>query len=506
MRNRPTLPVFAVATALLLVAFDRPAAVHAQTPNISAEPAPADRALGQAPPAQETTSNPAVVAAPAPQPPPPVQAAEPTAPKPVIVVPPSPEPTPAGGQAAEANAGLKIAARPGAYLKAQQKAIHAPFVAQTGTAIAVLPWPVTGSPIADLADGKAGKAPPWDIAEVSSDEAERACTAGQLETVEPGQLAAAADGTAIDKDFIAGGLTPCGAASVAWSSLVVFDRRAWPAQNLPAGRGARKSKSTTVPARTPSTLKDVFDTVAFPGKRVLRQEPRHLLEMSLLADGVAPEDIYRVLAGEEGTGRAFTRLEALRGAITWADTPATAGQLLAERKAVMAMLYSGRAFQHVGVEGKSYGLIWDGQIYHLEAWIIAKGTRQVRKAREFMVFATAPARLAAVAEQFPYGPARASAVSKVGRHAILKTDMQGFLPTAPANLRTAVQFDGRFWVAHERRLTERFEAWLKGPLPAPVATAVPALSPAPATPAANSGAPGGPSETPGPATGTGKSE
>ena len=411
----------------------------------------------------------------------PAQTTEPLAPKPAIAA-PSPEKLPAKGPGAEpSNNGLRLAARPGAYLKAQQKAIHAPFVAQTRTPIAVLPWPATGSPVTELEEGKSGQAPSWDLAEVDSDAAVRVCTAGQLETIEASLLDAAPDGTPIDKDFIAGGLTPCGVASVAWSSLVAFDRRAWPAQAaVPAARGARKARSAAIPARTPSALKDVFDIVTFPGKRALRQEPRHLLEMSLLADGVTPEEVYRTLASEEGTARAFARLEPLRGHITWAQTPSAAGQLLVEHKAVMAMLYNGRAFPHLGVEAKPIGLIWDGQVYHLEAWVIAKGTPQAQKARQFVAFATAPARLAAVAEQFPYGPARASAVAKVGRHAILKTEMAGFLPTAPANLRTALQFDARFWAAHDRRLSERFEAWLKGTLPAPV----PALAPeAPAAPA-----------------------
>ena len=323
----------------------------------------------------------------------------------------------------------------------------------------------------NLDGGKAS----WDVAEVDSDAAAVACAAGQLEKIDPSILAKAPDGTGAEADFLAGGLQPCSVASVAWSSLIAFDPKAWPAQ-APA-RGAKRAKTTLQLSgpRVPAALADVFDVTAFPGKRALRKAPADLLEMSLLADGVAPSAVYAELATEAGTARAFARLEALRGHIVWIETAARAAQALTDRKAVMAMLYSGRAFQTAGVEGKALGLMWDGQIYHLDAWVIAKGTPNLDKARAFVAFASEPQRQAGVAEQFPYGPARLSATAKVGSHPVLKTAMATYLPTAPAHLRSALRHDGAFWAVHERRLMERFEAWLQAPLakpeppPAPVA-------------------------------------
>lgn len=435
-----------------------PAEAAIETPPAPArEPEPADRVLGQ-------TASPAPSAEPAPvaPPAPPAERAAPDVPAPPPVQnaaapPKEPEPPPVNG--------LRLIARTSAYLTAQRRAIHAPFVAQTGTPIVVLAWPAAGSPLQELANGQAS----WDLAEVDSDEAARACEAGQLEKIDSTHLAKGADGALVEQDFIAGGLTACSVASVSWSSLIAYDKRAWPAQAQTAGaRGAKRTKAAVpTAARTPSALRDLFDVAALPGKRALRRTPRYLLEMSLIADGVAPDQVYRTLATEAGTDRAFDRLEALRGHIIWVETPAAASAQLAERKAVMAMLYSGRAFQHVAVEAKPYGLIWDGQIYHLDAWVVPKGSRQAQKAREWVAFATDPVRLAALSEQFPYGPARASAVARVGRHPILKTDMVPYLPTSPANLRTAVPFDARFWAANEQRLSERFGAWLLAPLPKP---------------------------------------
>ena len=179
-------------------------------------------------------------------------------------------------------------------------------------------------------------------------------TRGLIERIDPAVLAKSLDSAAPEKDYIAGGLTPCAVASVAWSSLIAYDQRAWPAQRRDQRRGRQAAeRAPLAAARTPDRLKDVFDVVAFPGKRAFRRSPRYLLEMGLIADGVAPEDVYRLLAGEEGTTRAFSRLELLRGHINWVETPAAASRQLAERSAVMAMVYSGRAFQNVAVEGKA---------------------------------------------------------------------------------------------------------------------------------------------------------
>jgi putative spermidine/putrescine transport system substrate-binding protein len=401
----------------------------------------------------------------------------PPAPSPAAVSTPSVAPAPAplalpvekaavpSIPAADLRTGLRLSVQSGAHLAAQQKAIHAPYVAQTGTAITVVPWPADGNPLKEASTGK----PAWDLAEVDLDKARQACDGGLIERIDIAVLAKSLDSAAPEKDYIMGGLTPCAIASASWSSLIAFDQRAWPAQSqAQAARGAKRPKTApATAARTPDKLKDVFDVVAFPGKRAFRRGPRYLLEMSLIADGVAPEDVYRLLAGEEGTTRAFVRLEALRGQINWVDTPAAASRQLADRSAVMAMVYSGRAFQNVAVEGKAQGLIWEGQLYHLDAWVVAKGAPPA-STRAFLGIASDPAHLAAQATLFPYGPPRASAVAKVGRHPVLKTEMASYLPTAPANLRTALQFDARFWDTHERRLSETFAAWLKAPLTAPI--------------------------------------
>ena len=63
----------------------------------------------------------------------------------------------------------------------------------------------------------------------------------------------------------------------------------------------------------PQTLADFFDRKKFPGRRALsRAAPKFNLEMALLADGVAPGDVYKTLDTPEGLDRAFAKLTALQ--------------------------------------------------------------------------------------------------------------------------------------------------------------------------------------------------
>ena len=68
----------------------------------------------------------------------------------------------------------------------------------------------------------------------------------------------------------------------------------------------------------------------FPGKRALQDRPGTNLEWALYADGVAPEDIYDVLATPEGVDRAFAKLDTIKDEIIFWTEGAQAPQLLAD--------------------------------------------------------------------------------------------------------------------------------------------------------------------------------
>jgi putative spermidine/putrescine transport system substrate-binding protein len=332
---------------------------------------------------------------------------------------------------------LGVATWGGAYGQSQDIAYFAPFTKETGVKINSETYDGTLAAIkAKIGGGNS----PFDIVDLSPGVLDALCHDGLLETLESSMLGAAPGGQSVDDDFIAGGITPCGVASVAWSTAIAFDRQAF-------GKAQ------------PTKIADLLDIQHFPGKRALPDGPRYTLELALLADGVQPDDVYRELGTPEGADRAFKVLDKIKANIVWWDKPQDAIAALTDKKAAMAASYSGRIFRAAIGARQRLEVLWDGQIYDLDLWAIPKAAANKDDAKRFIAFATAPARMAAQAELIAYGPMRKSAITLVGKNPTIDIEMKSYLPTAPDNFHKALKFDEVWWDGHSEELGKRFEAW-----------------------------------------------
>jgi putative spermidine/putrescine transport system substrate-binding protein len=336
---------------------------------------------------------------------------------------------------------LNIATWGGAYSQSQEIAFFEPYAKETGTRIATEIYDGTLAKIKEMIEGGSSAI---DVADVSAGTLDALCKDGLLETIAASSLAAAPSGESAEQDFITGGVSTCGVASVAWSTAIAFDRQAF-------------SKAQ------PSEITSLLDAKRFPGKRALPNSPRRTLELALLADGVDPANVYTELATQEGADRAFKALDKIKGDTYWWDSAEEPMTWLMKKKAAMAAAYSGRMFRAMVGTRQRFGVIWDGQIYDLDLWAIPKSAENKEGALRFIAFATDPARLAKQAELIAYGPMRKSALPLVGKHPVIDVEMAAFLPTAPDNFKKALKFDETWWETNGSALTSRFEAW-RGPL------------------------------------------
>jgi putative spermidine/putrescine transport system substrate-binding protein len=331
---------------------------------------------------------------------------------------------------------LSVATWGGAYGQSQEIALFEPFAKETGTVIATETYDGSLAKLKGMIDGSGT---PVDVVDVSAGTLDKLCSDGLLETIKVGSLGAAPDGGSIQDDFMDGGLSPCGVASLAWSMAIAYDRQTF-----------RKGE--------PSKISALLDTTRFPGKRALPKDPRHTLELALLADGVPPENVYSELATPEGADRAFAALDKIKDdVLLWSEAKQPITWLL-EEKVVMAAGYSGRIFR-AAVGDHHIGILWDGQIYDIDAWAIPKSSKNKEEAMRFISFATSPQRLAEQAQLIAYGPMRKSAVGLVGKHPVINVEMQKYLPTAPENFKKALKFDEAWWTQNGAALTQRFAEW-----------------------------------------------
>ncbi|MEF9602130.1 ABC transporter substrate-binding protein [Paracoccus sp. PXZ] len=340
--------------------------------------------------------------------------------------------------ASAAQADITVMSWGGAYEKSQVEAYNRPFAAKTGIAVKMLAADNPAAPIKSMVESNNVSV---DVADVEYTDAIRLCDDGLLEEIDPAILPAAPDGTPATEDFLPGALTDCAVGSMVFSTVYGYD-------------------VTKFPDEKPSTIADFFDIEKFPGKRGMRKSARANLEMALMADGVPAAEVYAVLATEEGLDRAFAKLDSIKRNVVWWEAGAQPPQLLADGEVTMTTAYNGRLFTAVVTENKPFAMVWDGQVYEYELFVIPKGAPNKDTALEYIKFATDTQRLADQTKWISYGPARKSSLPLVGLYEDDKTEMAPHMPTAEANLANALRSSYEFWVDRDIEINERFSTWL----------------------------------------------
>jgi putative spermidine/putrescine transport system substrate-binding protein len=336
-----------------------------------------------------------------------------------------------------ANADITVMSWGGAYGEAQTEAFVKPFVAATSKATIMVDSDNPAPAIKAMVE--AGNVT-VDVASVEMADAIRLCDEGMLETIDPAMLPAGADGTPAMDDFLPGAVLECAVSTDIWSNVFAYDTTKFP--------------------EGPTTVADFFDLEKFPGKRGLLKGAKFVLEFALMGDGVAAADVYATLATPEGVDRAFAKLDTIKDSVVWWSAGAQAPQLLADGEVAMTTAYNGRIFAAAANEGKPFQIVWDGQLYENEYFVVPKGAPNLADAMEFVAFATSTEGLRSSAQHISYGPARKSSMKEEIVFKDGKTVMAPHLPTAPENLTNALAGSPEFWVDRDAELNERFQAWL----------------------------------------------
>lgn len=326
----------------------------------------------------------------------------------------------------------------GAYGNSHLEAYIKPFEAETGIPTKMVDADNPATPI--KAQVEAGNVN-VDVASVEIADAIRLCDEGLLEELDPSTLPDAPDGTAAADDFIEGTISDCMIPTDVFATVYAYD-------------------TTVYPDNPPTTMADFFDLEKFPGKRGLKRGAKTTLEMALLADGVAPADVYSTLETDEGVQRAFDKLDTIKDQVVWWEAGAQPPQLLADGEVVMTQAWNGRIFNAMMAEDKPFKIVWDGQVFEWEGFVIPKGAPHLEDAKKFIAFATSTEPQAKAASYISYGPPRASAAAIVGNIEGTDQPMGPNLPTSEENMGNALASDLDFWVDYDTELNERFSAWL----------------------------------------------
>jgi putative spermidine/putrescine transport system substrate-binding protein len=197
----------------------------------------------------------------------------------------------------------------------------------------------------------------------------------------------------------------------------------------------------------PEGWADFFDTAKIPGKRGLwKYAAGGVLEFALMADGVAPDELYPL-----DVPRALAKLDTIKDEIVWWETGAESQELIGSGEVAMTMIWNGRGHSAKHIDGKPVEIQWNQQILTADYFVIPKGSPNKQAAMEFIAWATCAENNAAVSERIPYGPTNENAEPNEA--------VAADLAVSNVDDNTAY-FDDEYLVDNYATLNEDFQAWL----------------------------------------------
>ncbi|MDP9358801.1 MAG: extracellular solute-binding protein [Chloroflexota bacterium] len=210
-------------------------------------------------------------------------------------------------------------------------------------------------------------------------------------------------------------------------------------------------RETGDPDEAPESWEAWWDRDRFPGNRTLYKGPFGTFEFALMADGVAPDQLYPL-----DSERAIESLKRISGRIVnrWWESGVQPVTWLSRGQADFGSAWHYRVLAGQA-DGEPVGLVWDQGLLVADHWVVPAGAA-VDLATDFLRFASTPEVQAALAQQVGLGPV----VSGAFDH--LDPLFVSTLPTAPENIGKLVRQDVAWWTANNVEANQQFNEWLLG--------------------------------------------
>lgn len=311
---------------------------------------------------------------------------------------------------------LVFASYGSAYQDAQNEAMLTPWAEEEGVEV-TNDSPTSYPKIQQMVD--AGKVT-WDVVDTEPFYPAANC----------GSTLEELDFTNIDtSQFPEGTWTDCSIPFMQYSTMIVFN-------------------SDTFGEDGPTTPADFFDTDTYPGTRLVPNwAGGGALEMALLADGVAPEDLYPL-----DLDRAFDKLDTIRDSLEFWDTSSQSQQAMEDGTADVVLAWSGRAYE-AAKNGAAITPSFEDNLLSWATLSIIKGSPNKEAAQSFIEFAAGAEPQATFAELQPYAPANLEAQPDLDElqdeYNVAKSEIQDL----------AVVTDAQYWADNNDEASEAWTSW-----------------------------------------------
>ncbi len=314
----------------------------------------------------------------------------------------------------QAGQTLTVVSYGGAYQAAQDKAWFKPYAAATGITITQSQDSANATIKSQVESGQVS----WDLVDVGNDFGLDA-NANLLEPI---------DYSLVPKDQILPGFAATyRVAAITYGIVMAY-------------------RSDKFAGAVPQNWADFFNVAKFPGKRGLYDySTGGVLEIALLADGVAPKDLYPL-----DVPRALKKLDTIKDSIVWWSSGAKSQEQIGAGEVTMSMMWNGRAWSAKHVDNKPVEVQWNQQLLVADYWVVPKGTPNKAAAMQMLGWMSCANNNGAVSKYITYGPPNKFApVDPTNKPDLAVSNING----------TSVTVNDQYLVTNSATLDEQYNAW-----------------------------------------------
>lgn len=206
----------------------------------------------------------------------------------------------------------------------------------------------------------------------------------------------------------------------------------------------------------PQSWADFFDVKKFPGTRAYRAKVSGALEPALMADGVAPEDVYKVLDSKEGIQRAINKIRELKPYISvfW-TSGAQQAQLMKDGEVDMSTGWNGR-FDNAKKDGAKVAYSFNQALFDYDCFAIPKGAPHKDLAMKFLAEISKPEYQDDLPKYITYGPTNKAAYDTGEIDAATAAG----LPSSPENAAKQLPISLSWYAKWETTAAEMYQEML----------------------------------------------
>ena len=325
---------------------------------------------------------------------------------------------------------LTVVTQGGAPGEVQRKLVFEPFSAETGIKITLDTF---NQELARIRTQIETKSLVWDAVSLNPINEAAGCEEGLLEKIDWAKHADAKLFEAV------GGFGACGAPYLASPGTLVYD------------------SEKLVGDAAPRSWADFWNVAKFPGKRTLMYQPDQTLEIALMADGVAPSDVVKVLTGPGGLDRAFRKLAEIKQHVKWWKSGDESMQLLLTGEVTMGYGWQGRVSAANASNNRKLRIVWDAGYTNALIYLgVMKGSPRKDEAIKLIAYQLSAPVQARFMEQLGNPPTNSAAYPLLseGRRAALPD------PKSRNGMMQAGSTYINFWLDNGDAIRQRFATFV----------------------------------------------